>query len=189
MANRLLLVRSAGTVATRRAAFACDEPLDAGGKRVARGLAAALRHAGTAYSGPELRSMQTAIAAGLKATPDPDLSDLGAGAWTGMDLDEIGEHDPAKLRAWLQDPDAAPPGGESRTELRARVARFLKRANDERGGVVAITHASVVRTAVLLALDAPPQAFWRVDVAPGSVTELRRRDTGWLVARTNWTPP
>jgi hypothetical protein len=27
-----------------------------------------------------------------------------------------------------------------------------------------------------------------VDVAPASVTELRRRDTGWLVARTNWTP-
>ena len=189
MADRLLLVRSAATAATRRAAFACDEPLDAGGKRAARGLAGPLRHVGTAFSGPELRSMQTATAAGLEAIADPDLSDLGAGAWTGLELEEVGERDPACLRAWLQDPDAAPPGGESRTELRARVARFLKRANAERGGVVAVTHASVVRTAVVLALDAPPQAFWRVDVAPASVTELRRRDSGWLVARLNWTPP
>jgi broad specificity phosphatase PhoE len=189
VADRLLLVRSAATAATRRAAFACDEPLDAGGKRAALGLAPVLRHAGTALAGPELRSMQTATAAGLKAVADPDLGDLAAGAWTGLDLDEVGERDPACLRAWLQDPDVAPPGGESRTELRARVARFLRRANDERGGVVAVTHASVVRAAVVIALDAPPQAFWRVDVAPASVTELRRRDTGWLLARANWTPP
>jgi broad specificity phosphatase PhoE len=189
VADRLLLVRSAATAATRRAAFACDEPLDAGGKRAARGLAAALRHAGIAFSGPELSSMQTARAAGLEAVADPDLGDLGAGAWTGLDLEEVGARDPARLRAWLQDPDAAPPDGESRTELHARVARFLKRANAERGGVVAVTHASVVRAAVVLALDAPPQAFWRIDVAPASVTELRRRDTGWLLARANWTPP
>jgi hypothetical protein len=28
-----------------------------------------------------------------------------------------------------------------------------------------------------------------VDVAPASITELRPRDSGWLLARSNWTPP
>jgi broad specificity phosphatase PhoE len=36
--DRLLLVRSAATAATRRAAFASDEPLDAAGVRAAERL-------------------------------------------------------------------------------------------------------------------------------------------------------
>jgi broad specificity phosphatase PhoE len=53
---------------------------------------------------------------------------------------------------------------------------------------VAVTHAAWVRTAVLVALDAPPAAFWRVDVAPASLTVLHRRDLGWGLGRVNWTP-
>jgi broad specificity phosphatase PhoE len=189
VAERLLLVRSAATAATRRAAFAADEPLDAAGGRAAARLAPALGRAGTAMAGPALRARQTAEAAGLDARPDADLGALGAGGWAGLDLAEVGARDPRALRAWLDDPDARPPCGESRTELGWRVARFLERARSLPGDLVAVTHASVVRAAVVLALGAPPQAFWRVDVAPASITELRPRDSGWLLARSNWTPP
>jgi broad specificity phosphatase PhoE len=189
VAERLLLVRSAATAATRRAAFAADEPLDAAGGRAAARLAAALGRIDSALAGPAMRARQTAAAAGLDARPDADLAALGAGAWAGLDLAEVGARDPGALRDWLEDPDARAPGGESRTELRFRVARFLERARTLPGGVVAVTHASVVRAAVVLALGAPPDAFWRVDVAPASVTELHPRETGWLLARSNWTAP
>ena len=188
VAERLLLVRSAATAATRRAAFAADEPLDAAGGRAAARLAAALGRIDTALAGPALRARQTAAATGLDARADRDLEALRAGSWSGLDLAEVGARDPLALRAWLEDPDARPPGGESRTELSTRVARFLERAHALPGGVVAVTHASVVRAAVVLALGAPPQAFWRVDAAPASITELRPRESGWLLARSNWVP-
>jgi broad specificity phosphatase PhoE len=188
VAERLLLVRSAATASTRRAAFAGDEPLDAGGRRAAARLASALGHPGMALVGPALRARQTAEAAGLGAKPEPDLEALRAGSWTGLDLAKVAASDPEALRAWLDDPDARPPGGESRTELSGRVARFLERVRELPGLVVAVTHASVVRAAVVLALGAPPQAFWRVDVAPASITELRPRESGWLLARSNWVP-
>jgi broad specificity phosphatase PhoE len=186
VAERLLLVRSAATAATRRAAFAADEPLDAAGERAAAGLTPALGRVEVALTGPALRARQTAKAAGLDARAEPGLEALRAGSWSGLDLAEVGAREPLALRAWLEDPDARPPGGESRTELSARVARFLEHARELPGGVVAVTHASVVRAAVVLALGAPPQAFWHVDVAPASVTELRPRAAGWLLARCNW---
>lgn len=188
MAERLLLVRSAATAATRRAVFAGDEPLDAAGARAAARLAPALGRSDVTLVGPALRARQTAEAAGLDAKPDRDLDALGAGSWGGLELAEVGASDPLALRAWLQDPDARPPGGESRTELCGRVARFLECAGELPGTVVAVTHASVVRAAVVLALGAPPRAFWRVDVAPASITELRPRESGWLLARSNWVP-
>jgi broad specificity phosphatase PhoE len=187
VAERLLLVRSAATAATRRAAFAADEPLDAGGERAAARLDPGLGSVEVVLTGPALRARQTAKAAGFDARVEQDLEALRAGSWSGLDLAEVGAREPLALRAWLEDPAARPPGGESRTELSARVARFLERAGELPGTVVAITHASVVRAAVVLALGAPPQAFWRVDVAPASVTELRPRDAGWLLARLNWT--
>jgi broad specificity phosphatase PhoE len=188
MAARLLLIRSAATAATRRAAFAADEPLDVRGSRAAARLAAVLPRVDEALASPALRARQTAEAAGLEARPEPDLGPLAAGDWTGLRLDELAERDPDGLRAWLEDPDAGPPGGERRGELLSRVARFLEGAHEGPGVVAAVTHASVVRAAVILALDAPPQSFWHVDVAPASVTELHPRPTGWLVSRVNWVP-
>jgi broad specificity phosphatase PhoE len=188
VAERLLLVRSAATASTRRAAFPGDEPLDEAGGRAAARLAPALARAQVALSGPEVRARRTAEAAGLRAEADQDLGALRAGSWSGLDLAQVGASDSAALRAWLEDPDARPPGGESRTELACRVARFLERARRLPGCVVAVTHASVVRAAVVLALGAPPQAFWHVDVAPASITELRPREPGWLLARSNWVP-
>jgi broad specificity phosphatase PhoE len=44
---------------------------------------------------------------------------------------------------------------------------------------VAITHPAVVRAAIVHALGAPPAAFWRIDVAPLSRTDLSGRDGRW----------
>ncbi len=45
--------------------------------------------------------------------------------------------------------------------------------------------ASRAQAAVVLALGAPLSAFWRIDVAPLGVTELRAHDGRWTVGRVN----
>jgi hypothetical protein len=40
-----------------------------------------------------------------------------------------------------------------------------------------------VKAAVVAALDAPAPAFWRIDVAPLSITELHAHDGRWTVTR------
>ena len=178
--DRLVLVRSAATAATRRAVFASDEPLDASGVRAAERLADVLGRVDVARSSPARRARMTADAAGLTAEVDPDLVGPDPRSWAGLTIEEVAVRDPEGLRAWLDDPD---PEGD----LRARVVRFLSHAHGWSGTTVAVTHAGWVRTAVLHALDAPPGSFWRVDVAPASLTVLHRRDRGWSVGRVNWT--
>jgi broad specificity phosphatase PhoE len=123
----------------------------------------------------------TAAAAGLAATVDPDLAGPDGQAWPGLTLEEVAARDQRGLERWLRDPD---PDGA----LWARVSQFLGQARAWSGTTVAVTHGGWVRMAVLQALDAPPASFWRVDVAPASLTVLHRRDRGWALARVNWTP-
>jgi broad specificity phosphatase PhoE len=56
------------------------------------------------------------------------------------------------------------------------------------GAAVAVTHAGPIRAAVVHALDAPPEAFWRVDAAPLSVTELHADEGRWRLVRLNDAP-
>lgn len=210
-ASRLILVRSAATSATRRAAFPGDEPLDKGGTRAASALARlpVLRGAEQVLTSPALRARQTAAlgpaavaSSTVTVTVDPALAGSDPGDWRGLTLAEAASRDPERLAAWLDDPDACPPGGESRRELLARVGACLDRLHADTGDGggghhggeapapgtrVVVTHGGWVRAAVLLVLGAPPAAFWRIDVAPASLTILQRRERGWTLARLNWT--
>ena len=85
----------------------------------------------------------------------------------------------------MTDPDAAPHGGESLTALLARVRAWLEEQAALDGTAIAITHGGVVKAAVVAALDAPPSAFWRVDVSPLAITELHAHDGRWTVTRVN----
>ena len=53
------------------------------------------------------------------------------------------------------------------------------------GSAVAVTHGGVVKGALVHALGAPIQAFWRIDVAPLAVTELHAHDGRWTITRVN----
>ena len=56
---------------------------------------------------------------------------------------------------------------------------------DDGARTVAVTHAGVIRAALVCALDAPVQAFWRFDVAPLSRTVLHAHDGRWTVRGVN----
>jgi broad specificity phosphatase PhoE len=178
---RLSLVAHASTAATSQVAFGGDEGLEPRGAAAA--AAARLRRVTRTVCSPARAAVETAAALGLAATVDAGVADWQLGRWRGRTLDEVAADHPADVAAWLGDPDAAPHGGESLTALLARVADWLARTDGE-GHTVAVTHAAVVRAAVVVTLGAPPAGFWRIDVAPLTATVLRGGPGRWTVRGT-----
>src|SRR5262245_1239137 len=164
--RRLLLVRHASTEAVRSAAFGSDEPLDSRGREAAARLQ--LPRVDEVLVSPALRARETASCAGLAASGDAP-AECDFGRWAGLSLREVAEREPEAVREWMTDPDATPHGGESLTGLLARVGEWLAVQAELDGTAVAITHGGVVKACVVIALAAPPEAFWRVDVTPLAV--------------------
>ncbi len=180
-----MLIRHARTSAVRRAAFPVDEPLDERGTADAAALAG--RFTGETWSSPARRARQTcaAVAPDATAIEDPRLAECDFGTWAGRSLEEVHAADPGGVGAWMADPDAAPHGGETLRAFCARVGSWLDEQAARDGRAVAITHGGVVKAAVVHALDAPLEAFWRIDVAPLRATELHAHDGRWTVAQVN----
>ena len=179
-----MLVRHATTSAVRRAAFPDDECLDAAGEAEACALAGALGR-GEAMCGPSERSRATARLAGLDARVDAALDECDFGSWRGRTLAEIHAESPDDAAAWMTDPASCPHGGESLEAFAARVGTWLDGQADQEDRAIAVTHGGVIKAAVVHALGAPLDAFWRVDAAPLRTTVLHAHKGRWTVARVN----
>jgi broad specificity phosphatase PhoE len=185
--RRLLLVRHGSTTATRASAFPADEALDERGRAAAGALAGAFDdHAGDVLSSPSRRCLETVSAARLREPAvDSALAECDFGAWASRTLADVHADDDVAVAAWMTDPDAAPHGGESLSRFMRRVGGWLDHQGTLAGRAVAVTHGGVVKAAVVHSLAAPPAAFWRIDVAPLSITELHCHDGRWTVVRIN----
>ena len=148
-------MRHAPSEATRRSAFPLDEPLDPRGVDEARALAPRVGRFDAIWSSPAARARETAEALGLTATVADELDECDFGAWRGRTLADLHAEDPAAVAAWMEDPAAAPHGGESLLALLERVRGWLGARAGDGSRVVAVTHAGVIRAAVVCALDAP----------------------------------
>lgn len=97
-----------------------------------------------------------------------------------MDRQHFGR-EPDALNTWLGDPTAAPHGGETILDLSRRVATWLadEQPHDRRS--IAVTHSTIIRAAIVHAMQAPPQSFWRIDIGPLTVTRLSGIDGRWNV--------
>ncbi|WP_044558990.1 histidine phosphatase family protein [Azospirillum sp. B4] len=189
MPSRLTLLAHAATRAQRDAVFApAETPAEEAGLAQAARLAEirALRKIDRLWTAPEVRARQTAdaLAGALGVEPHEDtaLADLDVGAWQGRSLADLSAHEADAVAAWLGDPEARPHGAESLAQLRARVAAWLEHIPIE-GHTLAVTHPSVIRMAVAVVLEAPLPAFWRLDIAPLSLTDLRWHHR-WAVRAT-----
>lgn len=191
--RRLVLLRHARTAAARSAGFpVLDEPLDEQGVADARTGAAVISAAGWARDGvlssPLIRARQTVahLGVGAGAIAVDALAEADFGRWAGRTLADVAAGAPDDVTAWMTSPDAAPHGGESLAALVARVGAWLDaQAHAEPGRVLVVTHGGVVKAALVHALGAPLEAFWRLDVAPLGVTELHAHDGRWTVAGVN----
>lgn len=131
--------------------------------------------------GPEARTRQTAESLHLHGDIDPALRDLDCGQWAGLETNQIA---PEQLLAWLTDPRHNPHEGETITDLLTRVQSWMDQLSAAKGRIIAVTHPAVIRAAILTALHAPPESFWRIDVAPLTHTTLHRRGQTWTLRTT-----
>jgi len=142
------------------------------------------------HSSPQLRARQTASsiasAAGIPFVVVPEMDELDTGEWTGRSFAEL-END-ARWRQWNCDRGTARiPQGESMSEVRERVFRHLAHVANSyvNRQVVIVTHAEIIRVAILEFRGLALQDYFKVRVDPASVTTLRLGKHGGEVVREN----
>ncbi|MGA4544668.1 bifunctional RNase H/acid phosphatase [Uniformispora flossi] len=129
-------------------------------------------------SSPLSRCRQTADAAarrlGLDVRVEEGFRETDFGAWEGLTFGEVRERWPDELSEWLVSPDFAPPGGESFTEVAHRVvvARDKVLAHYPGQTVLIVTHVTPIKTLVRLALDAPAQSMFRMELSAAALTAI-----------------
>jgi len=181
MAPRLTLICHASTKALRAATFGGDDPIDDIGRRKAEQLAGSIRRADQCWTSPALRARETATALGLTAAVEERLRDCDFGRWTGMKFTQVLLREPRKFASWISNPSSAPHGGESIPQVMERVAAWIREPGRDKIHTVAITHAAVIRAAIVHVIEAQLQSFWRIDVAPLSLTDLRTNGRRWVL--------
>ena len=184
MGGRVTLICHAATPAMRRGIFPGDARLDMPVRAALAGLAGRLPARDRAWTSPAACARQTARALGLAAVEALALRDADHGRWAGRGLREIGSAEPAALAAWLADPATAPHGGEDGAALLARVAGWLEERVRLPGRAVAVTHAAVIRAALVHALKVAPVVARHIDVAPLTMTVLTWNAGRWRLRTT-----
>ncbi|MBL3668318.1 bifunctional RNase H/acid phosphatase [Streptomyces sp. M2CJ-2] len=159
-----------------------DPSLSDIGREQAEKTAAHLARRGTVQAivaSPLARTRETAgvIAArlGLDVTVDDGLRETDFGAWEGLTFAEVRERHPDDLNAWLSSPDAEPTGGgESFAATANRVAAARDRLTAAHAGrtVLLVTHVTPIKTFVRLALGAPPEALFRMELSAASLSAV-----------------
>lgn len=142
------------------------------------------------YTSPLERTRETAKpiarARGLRARVERGLLECDFGEWTGRSLKELG-----KLAEWTtvqRYPSGFRfPGGESFSEMQARITGALARLVERhRGGVVvAVSHADPIKAAVASALGTHLDLFQRIAVSPCSISAVSYGTTGPMVLTVN----
>jgi broad specificity phosphatase PhoE len=179
--TRITLVCHATTQELRRVTFGGDDSLDEIGKAKATRLAGSLGRVDHCWTSPALRARETAAAMGLVAVVDDRLRECDFGRWTGLRFQQVLFKEPKKLVSWIRDPSSAPHGGESIPQVMARVAAWITDRGRDPGHTVAVTHASVIRAAIVHVIQAQLPSFWRIDVVPLSATDLRTNGRRWVL--------
>jgi broad specificity phosphatase PhoE len=179
----ITFISHAPTAAVRRAAFPLDEPIEERELEKLRSIGWIPPRVRQVYAGPEQRTKQTAKALGFDPILSAELKDLDCSSWQGKSLEEVQSTDPDGVGQWLTDTDAAPHGGESIANLLARIERWLA-GQQGSGHTLAVTHPAVIRSAVVLTLQAPAQSFWRIDIPPVSITDLRWNGGFWNLRKS-----
>ncbi|WP_327119123.1 bifunctional RNase H/acid phosphatase [Streptomyces sp. NBC_01341] len=159
-----------------------DPELSATGRHQATCAADAFAALGTVQeiiSSPMRRCRETAAAVagrlGLEVRIEEGLRETDFGVWEGLTFAEVRERYASDLTAWLASPDVAPTGGgESFAEVTERVSAARDRLVARHAGrtVLLVTHVTPIKTLVRLALGAPPESLFRMELSPASVSTV-----------------
>jgi probable phosphoglycerate mutase len=159
-----------------------DPSLSDIGREQARRAAEALAERGTIQhilASPLTRTRQTAAAVaerlGIEVTVEDGLIETDFGAWEGLTFGEVRERYPDDLNTWLSDPEAEPTGGgESFAATATRIAATRDKLVAAYAGrtVLLVTHVTPIKTFVRLALGAPPESLFRMELSAASLSAV-----------------
>ncbi|WP_338683232.1 bifunctional RNase H/acid phosphatase [Streptomyces acidiscabies] len=182
----LVLLRHGETPLTPEKRFSgsggSDPSLSEVGREQAARVAEALARRGSIeaiVASPLARTRETAEAVatrlGLDVAVEDGLRETDFGAWEGLTFGEVRERHPEDMAAWLGDPEAHPTGGgESFAEVAERIAVTRDRLTSAYAGhtVLVVSHVTPIKTLVRLALGAPPEALFRMDLSAASLSAV-----------------
>ncbi|WP_244607032.1 histidine phosphatase family protein [Bosea sp. CS1GBMeth4] len=130
------------------------------------------------YCSPRERTRQTAdaiAAAGAAEAPQvlDALDEIDFGGWSGKSFAELDADE--TWRAWnARRSEAVTPGGESFADVARRIVGTMERLAGRHAGAAIglVTHADVIKAAVLHHLGLAADDWWRIEVSPASITRL-----------------
>ncbi len=182
----LVLLRHGETPLTPSKRFSgsggTDPELSEAGRRQADAVAGALAERGTLQaivSSPLRRCRETAAAVakrtGLDVRIEEGIRETDFGAWEGLSFAEVRERYPEDLEAWLGSTEVRPTGGgESFAEVTRRVAVARDKVLARYAGrkVLVVTHVTPVKILARLALGAPPESLFRMELSAASLSSV-----------------
>ncbi len=166
--------------------------LNAVGRRQANELASRLdgQPIDAIYSSPLERATETAAPLaqrrGLKVETVESLTEINFGHWSGRlisELDQDGDwqkfiHFRSGMRI---------PGGELRIESQQRVVDFIQRLHETLPGknVALVSHADVIKAALIFYLGAPLDYLARIEIDPASISIIELDETNARILAVN----
>jgi ribonuclease H / adenosylcobalamin/alpha-ribazole phosphatase len=120
----------------------------------------------------------------IPAIYDEDWIEASFGKWDGLTPDEVEEEFPDEFKAWVSDAWYPQGGGEPYAAVAERAGLALNKVAAQYPGqkVAIVTHNVVVKGAVCVALQAPIDSIFHVDVAPCSITTIKIWPSDGLMA-------
>ncbi|MFC8256183.1 bifunctional RNase H/acid phosphatase [Streptomyces sp. NPDC057291] len=159
-----------------------DPELSAAGRHQAERVAESLAARGTIQeiiSSPLRRCRETAATVGarlgLPVQIEDGLRETDFGAWEGLTFAEVRERYGPDLDAWLASTRTPPTGGgESFAEVARRVSATRDRLTTRHAGrtVLLVTHVTPIKTLARLALGAPPESLFRMELSAASLSAV-----------------
>ena len=121
---------------------------------------------------------------------DNRLRELNFGEWEGLTFQQIQKRHPNALKDWLEIPiEAAPPGGETLSQMADRIESILGtiRRKHKNGTVLLVAHGGPIQVLLCLALNIPPICYWQFSISQASISELGIYPQGAILNRMNET--
>jgi broad specificity phosphatase PhoE len=195
--TRFLLIRhaateSSGNIAGRTAGGGLAE---AGREQAAR-LTPKLAQENIAslYSSPQQRALETALALadamGKEVQLAPELDEINYGDWTGHMIDELQRlplwHEYNTIRSCTRIPH-----GEFMLEAQARIVGLMERLRQQhwKESIALMSHADVIRAALVYYLGLPLDMMLRLEISPASVSIVDIEKYGPVIRCINNTEP
>ncbi|MCG6941009.1 MAG: alpha-ribazole phosphatase family protein [Thiohalocapsa sp.] len=124
----------------------------------------------------------------LPLAVEPELREIGMGAWEGRRPSEVAATEPEAFHAFRADPAAhRPPGGEALAAFRERIARAYERQLSHWPGrhLLIVCHAGVTRAVLGHVLGAADAAWYRIGIDYAGVSRIRHGRHGAAIEYVN----